>query len=119
MAWFLALQGTPNSIGQSLNYELQGSAEPERLAEEMSAAVVVDRVVAVPAMLEHFRKPVTLYVRPAAWGVWSFYEMSEQERQEMRAANPLINALAQAARQQQAKRPQGGSALGVKLDGAP
>jgi hypothetical protein len=37
--------------------------------------------------------------------VWAFYEMSDEERRQMLAANPLVNALAQAARQQQGKKP--------------
>jgi hypothetical protein len=35
--------------------------------------------------------------------VWAFYELTDEERREMAAAN--ITALAQAAKQQQSKKP--------------
>ncbi|WP_193047248.1 hypothetical protein [Mycolicibacterium baixiangningiae] len=100
MAWFLAMQGPPSKLGQSLIYELAESADRTKLAEEMSSAATLDRVVPVPALFGGQRQEVTLYVRPAAWGVWAFYEMSEEDRRQMLAANPLVNALAQAAKQQ-------------------
>jgi hypothetical protein len=107
MAWFLAMQGPPSKLGQSLIYELAESADRTKLAEEMASAATLDRVVPVPAVFGGQRQEVTLYVRPAAWGVWAFYEMSEEERRQMMtAANPLMNALAQAAKQQQAARGQ-------------
>lgn len=105
MAWFLALQGSPTKGGQSQTYELHESANTELIAREMSAGVIADRVVEVPAVLPPRRQQVTLYVRPAMWGVWAFYEMSEDERREMIAANPLISAMAQAAKQQQGRKP--------------
>ncbi|TFV58389.1 hypothetical protein E4P42_11805 [Mycobacterium sp. PS03-16] len=107
MAWFLAMQGTPTKLGQSLVYELQESADRQRIAEEMSSAATLDRVVPVPAVFGAQRQEVTIYVRPAAWGVWAFYELSEEERRQMMAANPLVTALAQAAKQQQGGRAQG------------
>ena len=108
MARFLALQGPPKAGGQSLIYELDQSADRDKLAEEMASAAVLDRVVPVPAVFQQTqRRTVTLYVRPAAWGVWAFYEMSDEERRQMIAANPLVNALAQAARQQQGRKPTG------------
>lgn len=106
MAWFLAMQGTPTKLGQSLVYELQDNADRQKLAEEMSSAATLDRVVPVPAVFGAQRQEVTIYVRPAAWGVWAFYELSEEERRQMMAANPLVTALAQAAKQQQQGRPQ-------------
>lgn len=67
----------------------------------MASAATLDRVVSVPAVFGGQRQEVTLYVRPAAWGVWAFYEMSDEERRQMMAAaNPLMSALAQAAKQQ-------------------
>lgn len=99
MAWFLAMQGPPNKIGQSLVYELQESVDRDKLAEEMVSSATLDRAVAVPAVFGAGRQNVTLYVRPAAWGVWAFYELSEEDRRQMMASNPLVNALAQAAKQ--------------------
>lgn len=110
MAWYLALQGSPAKGGQAQVYELQETADREQLAQELLSAATLDRVVAVPAIIQNNRQRVTLYVRPAAWGAWVFYQMSEQERREMMAAasaNPLLNALSQAAKQQQAQNPQG------------
>lgn len=102
MAWFLAMQGPPSKLGQSLVYELAESADRVKLAEEMSSAATLDRVVPIPALYGAQRQEVTIYVRPAAWGVWAFYEMSEEDRRQMMAAaNPIMNALAQAAKQQQ------------------
>ena len=102
MAWFLALQGPPTKVGQSLTYELHESAEIEQIAQDMTSAATVNRAVAIPAVFGNRPRPVTLYVRPAAWGAWAFYEMTDEERREMLAANPLINAVAQAAKQKQA-----------------
>lgn len=109
MAWFLALQGSPNKGGQSPTYELQESADIERISQEMASSAALDRAVAIPALLSAGRQRVTLYVRPAAWGAWAFYELSDNERREMMAAaSPLINAIAQARAakpQQQAAPP--------------
>lgn len=103
MAWFLALNASPTKGGQSPTYELQESADIERITEEMASYAAADRAVAVPAVFNNGRQKVTLYVRPAAWGAWAIYELSEEERRELMAANPLVNALAQAraAKQQQ------------------
>lgn len=105
MAWFLALQGPPTRMGQSLTYELHESANVHQIEQEMSSSATIDRAVAIPAVLQN-RRQVKLYVRPAAWGAWAFYELTEKERREMAAANPaIINALAQAAKQQQSGKP--------------
>ncbi len=103
MAWFLALNASPTKGGQSPTYELQESADIERITQEMASYAAADRAVAVPAVFNNGRQKVTLYVRPAAWGAWAIYELSDEERREMMAASPLINALAQAraAKQQQ------------------
>ncbi len=111
MAWFLALQGPPSRVGQSLTYELQDSANIHQIAQEMSSSATIDRAVAIPAYFAN-RREVTLYVRPAAWGVWAFYELTEKERRELAAAS--VNAIAQAAKQQQSKnnpQPQGPSVI--------
>ncbi|MGV0636272.1 hypothetical protein ABQE69_17415 [Mycolicibacillus trivialis] len=115
MAWFLALQGMSGKGGQSLTYELHESADTARLAQEMSAGATADRVVEIPAVLPPRRQQVTLYVRPSLWGVWAFYEMSEDERREMIAANPLINAMAQAAAKQQQGRHSGPTTIGMTI----
>lgn len=101
MPWFLTLQGSPSKTGQSLNYELQESADIEQLAEELASPTSLDRGVAVPAFFGN-RRPVTVYVRPAAWGAWAFYELTEDERQKMMTAN--ANAVTQAAQQQRARQ---------------
>lgn len=105
MAWFLALQGPPSNLGQSLVYELQESAERDKLAEEMVSSATLNRAVAVPVVFGTGRQNVTLYVRPAAWAVWAFYELSEEERRQMLSGNPLVNALAQAAAKQAGSQP--------------
>ncbi|MGH3969249.1 MAG: hypothetical protein ACRDTV_14325 [Mycobacterium sp.] len=113
MPWFLALQGPPKGMGQSLTYELHESANVHQIEQEMLSSATIDRAVPIPVMFQN-RRQVTLYVRPAAWGLWAFYELTEEERRELAAANPVINALAQAAKQQQSKKqkgPQGPSVL--------
>jgi hypothetical protein len=104
MAWFLAMQGPAH---KAVVYQLHESADVEKIAQELVSSATLDRVVAVPAVLQNRTEQVTLYVRPAAWGVWTFYELSEEERRSLAAANPLIDALAQVARQQQARKSQG------------
>jgi hypothetical protein len=108
MAWFLALNATPTKGGPSPTYELQESADIERITEEMATYAAADRAVAVPAVFNNGRQQVTLYVRPAAWGAWAIYELSEEERRELMAASPLVNAIAQAraAKQQQGTQQQ-------------
>jgi hypothetical protein len=106
MAWFLALNASPTKGGQSPTYELQDSADIERITEEMATYAAADRAVAVPAVFNNGRQQVTLYVRPAAWGAWAIYELSEEERRELMAASPLVNALAQARAAKQQQQPQ-------------
>jgi hypothetical protein len=112
MAWFLALQGPPNRIGQSLTYELHESANIHQIEQEMSSSATIDRAVPIPVVFQN-RRQVTLYVRPAAWGAWAFYEMTEEERRVMAAAN--INAIAQAAKQQQSNKQKGSSPPGPSV----
>lgn len=117
MAWYLALQGPPNWIGQSLSYELQESANVHQIEQELASSATIDRAVPIPVLF-HNRREVTLYVRPAAWGAWAFYEMTEQERRELAAASvsALAQAQAQATNPKQAKtkqpqQPQGPSVI--------
>lgn len=102
MAWFLALQGATQPSHQSSVYELQDSADIDKLAQELVGAVTLDRVVSVPAMLPQNarkRQKVTLYVRPAAWGMWTFYELSDDDRRQLMKDNPLIQAIQQQQRE--------------------
>ena len=98
MAWFLALQGPAQPSHQSSVYELQESTDVDKLAQELVSAVTLDRVVPIPAMLPQTtrkRQKVTLYVRPAAWGMWTFYELSDEDRRQLMKDNPLLNAIQQ------------------------
>ena len=102
MAWFLALQGATQPSHQSSVYELQDSADVDKLAQELVGAVTLDRVVPIPAMLPQNtrkRQKVTLYVRPAAWGMWTFYELSEEDRRQLMKDNPLVQAIQQHQRE--------------------
>jgi hypothetical protein len=102
MAWFLALQGPGQPSHQSSVYELQDSADMESLAQELVSAVTLDRVVGIPAMLPQNtrkRQKVTLYVRPAAWAMWTFYELTDEDRRQLMKDNPLFNALQQHQRE--------------------
>ncbi|KKB99224.1 hypothetical protein [Mycolicibacter arupensis] len=107
MPWFLALNATPAKGVQAPTYELHETADIERIIEEMATFAATDRAVAVPAVFNSGRQQVNVYVRPAAWGAWAVYELSEEERREMMANNPLVNALAQAraAKQQGQQAP--------------
>jgi hypothetical protein len=105
MAWFLALQGPSHTPHQSLVYELQEGVDTDKIAQELVSSATLDRVVAVPAVLtanKRRHQKVTVYIRPAAWGLWSFYELSDEDRREMAKNNQVVNALAQAAAQQRA-----------------
>jgi hypothetical protein len=106
MGWFLALQGPTQASQQSSVYELQDATDVNQLAQDLVNAVSLDRVVPVPAMLPQStqkRQKVTLYVRPAAWGMWTFYELSEEDRRQLMKNNPLLNAIQQAQRGQAAQ----------------
>lgn len=113
MAWYIALQGSSQGQ-QSSTYELQDAVDVDNLAQELASAVILDRVVPVPAMLPASRgkrQKVTLHVRPAAWAMWTFYQMSEEDQRQMVQDNPLLNALAQSVQRGQAKA-QGNPLLG-------
>ncbi|ABM14895.1 MULTISPECIES: hypothetical protein [Mycolicibacterium] len=102
MAWFLALQGPAQPSHQASVYELQDSTDVDKLAAELASAVTLDRVVAIPAMLPQNtrkRQKVTLYVRPAAWGMWTFYELSEEDKRQLMKDNPLVQAIQQHQRE--------------------
>jgi len=112
MAWFLALQGPAQPSHQSSVYELQDSTDVDKLAQELVSAVTLDRVVPIPAMLPQSsrkRQKVTLYVRPAAWGMWTFYELSDEDRRQLMKDNPLLNAIQQHQRDHTGQ----GGAVGV------
>ena len=120
MAWFLALQGPSHTPQQSMVYELQERVDVDKIAQEMVSSATLDRVVPVPAVLSQNKRRhqrVTLYIRPAAWGLWSFYELSEEDRREMAKNNQVVTALAQAAAQQRAQRkPTAGGPMTVQVD---
>ncbi|MCG7595947.1 hypothetical protein [Mycobacterium sp. PSTR-4-N] len=102
MAWFLALQGPSQPSHQASVYELQDLTDVDQLAQELVSAVTLDRVVPIPAMLpqnNRKRQKVTLYVRPAAWAMWTFYELSDDDRRALMKENPLVQAM-QAHQQQ-------------------
>ncbi len=102
MTWFLALQGTAHMTHQPSVYELQDSADVDKIAQELVSSATLDRAVPIPAVLQtgnQVQQNVTIYVRPAAWGVWTFYQLSEEERRQLVAQNPLLAALSQAAQQ--------------------
>jgi hypothetical protein len=103
MAWFLALQGVAHMSHQSSVYELQDSVDVEKIAQEMVSSATLDRVVPVPIVVPQNtrrQQKVTLYVRPAAWGLWTFYQLSDEDRRQLTQENPLLNALNQVAQQQ-------------------
>ncbi|BBY76305.1 hypothetical protein [Mycolicibacterium parafortuitum] len=103
MAWFLALQGPAQPSHQASVYELQDTTDVDTLAQELVSAVTLDRVVPIPAMLPQNtkkRQKVTLYIRPAAWGLWTFYELSEDDKRQLMMENPLVQALQQHQQQQ-------------------
>ncbi len=107
MAWFMALQGPHHTPHQSLVYELQDGADVDKIAQELVSSATLDRVVAVPAVLtanKRRHQKVTIYVRPSAWGLWSFYELSEEDRREMAKNNPVVNAIAAAQQRNAAQQ---------------
>ncbi|MGE2835139.1 hypothetical protein [Mycobacterium sp. SMC-4] len=115
MAWFLALQGPSQASHQASVYELQDSTDIDQLAQDLVSAVSLDRVVPVPAMLpQNARKKqkVTLYIRPATWGMWTFYELSDEDRRALMQQNPLMQAIQQHQREH---TPQGGPAVNPLL----
>src|SRR4051794_39493365 len=99
MAWCLTLQGSTHMTNQSSVYERQHGGEVDTLAQELVSSATLDRVGAVPAVLAQNprqRQQVTLYVRPAAWGMWTFYQQSEEDRRQL---VEQFNAMAQAVQQ--------------------
>ena len=103
MTWFLALQGAGQMTNQPSVYELQDSVDVEKISQELVSSATLDRAVPIPVVLQQSNRGqqnVTLYVRPAAWGVWMFYQLSAEDRRQLAAQNPLLNALSQVAQQQ-------------------
>jgi len=102
MTWFLALQGAGQMTNQPSVYELQDSVDVESISQELVSSATLDRAVPIPVVLQQSNRGqqyVTLYVRPAAWGVWMFYQLSAEDRRQLAAQNPLLNALSQVAQQ--------------------
>jgi hypothetical protein len=102
MTWFLAIQGTAHMTHQPSVYELHDSVDVDKIAQELVSSATLDRVVPIPAVLQtnnQVQQNVTLYVRPAAWGVWTFYQLSAEERRQLMAQNPLLSALSQVVQQ--------------------
>src|ERR1700736_2892840 len=119
MAWFLALQGPSHTPHQSLVYELQDAVDVDKIAQELVSSATLDRVVPIPVVLTQNKRrhqKVTLYVRPAAWGVWAFYELSEEDRKQLMKDNPVISALAQAQQRAQATAPGQGGPMTVQVN---
>jgi hypothetical protein len=103
MPWFLALQSTASMTNQPSVYELQDGVDVDKISEELVSSATLDRAVRIPAVLQQStgaKQSVNVYIRPAAWGMWMFYQLSEEERRQAMAQNPLLNALSQAAQQQ-------------------
>lgn len=122
MAWFLALQGPAQPSHQASVYELQDTTDVDKLAQELASAVTLDRVVAIPAMLPQNtrkRQKVTLYVRPAAWGMWTFYELSEEDKRQLIKENPLVQAIQQHQREHTGPGAQVNPLLGQPGAGGP
>jgi hypothetical protein len=102
MTWFLALQGAAQMTNQPSVYELQDSVDVEKIAQELVSSATLDRAVPIPVVLlqsNREQQNVTLYVRPAAWAGWMFYQLSAEDRRQLAAENPLLNALSQVAQQ--------------------
>src|ERR1700761_2828043 len=119
MAWFLALKGPSHTPHHSLAYELQDGADTEKMAQELVSSATLDRVVAVPAVLSANKRrhqKVTIYIRPAAWGLWSIYELSDEDRREMAKNNPMITALAAAQQRAAQGRQQAGGPMTVQVN---
>lgn len=100
MAWFLALQGSTHRTNESAVYQLADSANIERLRQQLLEESAIGGVVSVPAVFGNFRKTATIYIRPVAWGLWTIYELSDDEQKQLPAGNAILDALAQAVRQQ-------------------
>ncbi len=106
MAWFLALQGPAQPSHQSSVYRASGLHRCRELAQELVSAVTLDRVVPIPAMLPRTTardRRSRCYVRPAAWGMWTFYELSEEDRRQL-MRQPSLNAIQQHQREHTAGR---------------
>ena len=98
MSWFLSLQGATHRTNVSTVYQLAENVDVQQLQREFLQEAAIGGVVSVQAVLGANLKPITLYVRPSAWGLWTFYELTEAERQNL--GNTLMSALSQAMRQQ-------------------
>jgi hypothetical protein len=102
MTWFLALQGAAQMTSQPSVYELQDSVDVEKIAQELVSPATLDRAVPIPAVLQQSNRgqqTVTLYVRPTACRVSMFYQLSAEDRRQLAAEKPLLNALSQVAQQ--------------------
>ncbi|MBV8293096.1 MAG: hypothetical protein JOY55_15025 [Mycobacterium sp.] len=117
MPWFLALQGPTHRTNESTVYQLAESAAVERLRQQLLQEAAIGGVVSVPAVFGNHLKPITLYVRPSAWGLWTFYELSEAERKEL--GNTFLDALNQAMRQRQGVQGLQGAPPAQGLQGIP
>jgi hypothetical protein len=97
--WFLTLQGPTHRTNESTVYQLADAVDIQKLQMQFVQEAAMGGVVSVPAVIGGNLKPVMLYVRPAAWGLWTMYELTDEERTDL--GNTFMNALSQAIRQQQ------------------
>jgi hypothetical protein len=62
----------------------------------MVSSATLDRVVPISVVLPQNNRRhqmVTLYVRAAAWALWTFHQLSDEDRRELLKQNQLLNAL--------------------------
>lgn len=101
MPWFLALQGPTHRTNESTVYQLADSANVERIRQQLLEEAAIGGVCPVPALFGNQQTPVMVYVRPVAWGLWTLYELSEEQQKQLQTRNAVVDALAQAMRKQQ------------------
>ena len=76
----------------------------ENIAEELTSAgrsTELFPFLSVLRQMNRRQQRVKLYVRPAAWAVWTFYELSEEDKRQLIKENPFLNAVAHAQQQGQ------------------
>jgi hypothetical protein len=103
MPKILALQGATHRTNESLKYQLDQSVDIDLLAQQLSRAALTNEVVSVAAVFANLIRPITLYIRPAAWALWTLYELDDDEMRNLPTGNLLADIAQQLRRQQAAK----------------
>lgn len=86
MKRFLQLQSPAHRAADGVFYRLDESVDLPELATKLAEQAITGGAVEVVTAPSEVPRPLSIYVRPAAWAAWSLIEISEAEENDIAAA---------------------------------